>query len=76
MEHIYAKIKNRTSLFYEILSIIKAYQSETVSQLSPSCCTPGCFFTKGPFLIFSSSYHVYIHTKCSGFTDWMVCRAL
>ena len=60
--------------FYEILSNIKAYQSETASQHCPSqnspiCCTPSYFFTRGSFLILTSSCHVYIHTKCSGFAD-------
>ena len=67
--------------FYE-MSNVKAYQSETVSQRSPSqnspsCCTAGCLFTKGSHLILTSSVmFVYIHAKCSGFTDWMVWRAL
>ena len=69
--------------FYEMLSKIKVYQSETasrsLSQNSPSCCTPGCLFTKGSLLILTSRCHVclhamfvYIHAKCSGLTGWMV----
>ena len=53
--------------FYEMLSNVKAYQSETASQQSPSqnhplCCTPGCLFTKGSILILNSSYLVCLHS--------------
>ena len=64
------------------MSNIKAYQSETVSQRfpsqnPPSCCTLGHLFTNGSFSILASSaMFVYINTKCSGFTDWMVWRVL
>ena len=64
--------------FYEMLSDIKACQSETVNQCSPyqnsaSCCTLGCLFTKGSLLILTSSCHICLHhTKYSSFTDWMV----
>ena len=67
--------------FYEILSNIKAYQSETVSQHSPclnspSCCMPSCLFTKGLLFILTSICYVclYSHNNLPGFTDWMVWR--
>ena len=68
--HKSIKKKKRTFFnkdFYEI-SDIKAYQLETPSQHSPSqnstlCCTPGCLFTKGSLLIFSSSCHVCLHSQ-------------
>ena len=49
-----------------MLSNIKGYQSETVSQWSPSqnspyCCTPSCLFTKGSLLILTTSCHVCLH---------------
>ena len=52
--------------FYEILSNIKAYQSETVSQHSPcqnspSCCTLACLFAKWSLLILTSSCYVCLH---------------
>ena len=52
--------------FYEILSNIKVYQSETVSQHSPcqnspSCCTLACLFAKGSLLILTSSCYVCLH---------------
>ena len=58
----------------EILSSIKAYQSVTASQHSPSqnspsYCTLDCLFTKRSLLILTNScMFVYTHTKCSGFT--------
>ena len=50
-----------------MLSIIKAYQSETASQHSPSQNShsfygPGCLFTKGSLLILTSSCHVCLHS--------------
>ena len=50
-----------------MLSTITAYESETVSQCSPSqnspsYCTPGCLFTKGSPLILTSSCHVCLHS--------------
>ena len=46
---------------------MKAYQSETASQRSPSqnspsCCTPDCLFTKGLPLILTGSYHICLHS--------------
>ena len=54
--------------FYEILSNIKAYQSETVSQHSPcqnspSCCTLACLFAKGSLLILTSSCCLFTFTQ-------------
>ena len=52
------------------MSIIKAYQSETAiphfsSQNSPSCCTPGCLFTKNRVCFWLVAVmFVYIHMKC------------
>ena len=48
-----------------MLSNIKAHQSETASQHSPSrnsplCCTPGCLFT---LLILTSSWHFCLHSN-------------
>ena len=61
------------------MSNIKAYQSDGESTLSffpsPSCCTPGCFFTRWSLMILTISCRVYIHTKCSGSTDGMNWRA-
>ena len=53
--------------FYEMLSKMKVYQSETasqgsLSQNSPSCCTLCCLFTKGSLLILASSCHVCSHS--------------
>ena len=45
-----------------MLSNIKAYQSETVSQHSPLCCAPGCLFTKGSLLILISCCHVCLYS--------------
>ena len=50
-----------------MLSNIKAYQSETESQHSPSqncplCCAPGCLFTKGSLLILISCCHVCLYS--------------
>ena len=50
-----------------MLSNIKAYQSETASQHSPSqnspsYCTLGCLFTKGSLLILTSSCYVCLHS--------------
>ena len=36
--------------FHKMLSKIKAYQSETASQHSPSSCAQGCLVTKGSLL--------------------------
>ena len=48
--------------FYEMLPKIEVYQSETASQRSPSCCTPGCLFTQRSLLILTSSCHVCLHS--------------
>ena len=57
-----------------MLSNIKVYQSETASQHSPSqnspsCCTPGRFFTNEFFRFYLVAVmFVYINTKCSDST--------
>ena len=59
-----------------------AYPSETAnqhfpSQTSPLCCTQVVYLQKDhfPFWLVAAMF-VYIHTKCSDFTDWMIRRAL
>ena len=65
-----------TKDFFEMLSNIKAYQSETTSQCfpsqnSPSCYTPGCLFTKRSLLILTSSYHVCLHSHDMLWFYWL-----
>ena len=49
------------------MPIIKAYQSETASlhfssQNFPSCCTPGCLFTKKSLMFLTSRCYVCLHS--------------
>ena len=65
-----------TKDFCEMLSNIKAYQSETASQCfpsqnSPSCYTPGCLFTKRSLLILTSSCHVCLHSHDMLWFYWL-----
>ena len=62
--------------FYEMLSNIKGYQSETASQRSPSqnspsCCALVCLFSKGSLLILTSSCHVFLHSHKMLWLYWL-----
>ena len=71
--YLYKNIKK--NVFYEMLSYIKAYQSDTVSQCSPSqnspsCCTQVVCLQNDHFWFWLVAVmFVYIHTKCSDFND-------
>ena len=65
-----------------MLSNVKTYQLETASQRFPSqnfplCCTQFVYLQKDHFRFWLvAAIFVYIHMKCSDFTDLMVWRVL